>query len=98
MNLPQLIQQVAQSLHDHGVKALILDDITRLRMHRADDQDTLDLIRAFMSMNVTLVLVGVDIPGSGLLREARWDGRARQWIMPPSEHARVHGFETTQTE
>ncbi|TJZ93134.1 hypothetical protein FCI23_54785 [Actinacidiphila oryziradicis] len=27
-----------------------LDDITRLRMHRADDQDTLDLIRAFMSI------------------------------------------------
>ncbi|MFD4242971.1 AAA family ATPase [Streptomyces sp. NPDC058525] len=98
MNLPQLIQQVARSLHDHGVKALILDDITRLRMHRADDQDTLDLIRAFMSMNVTLVLVGVDIPGSGLLREARWDGQTRQWVMPSSEHARVHGFETTQTE
>ncbi|MFG2716624.1 AAA family ATPase [Streptomyces goshikiensis] len=98
MNLPQMIQQVAQSLHDHGVKALILDDITRLRMHRADDQDTLDLIRAFMSMNVTLVLVGVDIPGSGLLREARWDGQTRQWVMPTSEHARVHGFETTQTE
>lgn len=98
MNLPQLIQQVAQSLHDHGVKALILDDITRLRMHRADDQDTLDLIRAFMSMNVTLILVGVDIPGSGLLREARWDGQTRQWVMPTSEHARVHGFETTQTE
>ncbi|MFD9575104.1 AAA family ATPase [Streptomyces sp. NPDC059982] len=98
MNLPQLIGQVAQSLHDHGVKALILDDITRLRMHRADDQDTLDLIRAFMSMNVTLILVGVDIPGSGLLREARWEPRARQWVMPSSTRARVHGFEATQTE
>lgn len=98
MNLPQLIRQVAHSLDDHGVKALILDDVTRLRMHRADDQDTLDLIRAFMSMNVTLILVGVDIPGSGLLREARWDGKTRQWVMPSSEHARVHGFETTQTE
>ncbi|MFD8222319.1 AAA family ATPase [Streptomyces sp. NPDC059697] len=78
MTLPQLIRQVAQSLSDHGVKALILDDINRLRMHRADDQDTLDLIRAFMSMNVTLILVGVDIPGSGLLREARWDTRKGQ--------------------
>ncbi|MFE7840799.1 AAA family ATPase [Streptomyces sp. NPDC057474] len=57
MNLPQLISQVGQSLHDHGVKALILDDITRLRMHRADDQDTLDLLRAFMSMNVTRLLL-----------------------------------------
>jgi hypothetical protein len=98
MSLPRLMQQVAQSLSDHGVKALILDDINRLRMHRADDQDTLDLIRAFMSMNVTLILVGVDIPGSGLLREARWDARQRQWVMDPSEHARVHGLEATQTE
>ncbi|WP_446045778.1 AAA family ATPase [Streptomyces olivaceus] len=96
--LPELIAEVSQSLSDHGVKALILDDITRLRMHRADDQDTLDLIRAFMSMNVTLVLIGVDIPGSGLLREARWDAKTRQWVMPPSAHARIHGFETTQTE
>ncbi|MEV0613294.1 hypothetical protein AB0I81_08190 [Nonomuraea sp. NPDC050404] len=54
----------------------MLDDITRLRMHRADDQDVLDQIRAFLSMHVTLVLVGVDIPGSGLLREGRHDRRA----------------------
>ncbi|MFE9354906.1 AAA family ATPase [Streptomyces olivaceoviridis] len=87
MSLPQLIAQVAESLHDHGVKALILDDITRLRMHRADDQDTLDLIRAFMSMSVTLILVGVDIPGSGLLREARWDAKTRHWCLRPSTPA-----------
>ncbi|MFD6888811.1 AAA family ATPase [Streptomyces sp. NPDC059957] len=41
--LTQLIRQVAASLRDHGVRALILDDINRLRMHRADDQDVLDL-------------------------------------------------------
>ncbi|MYV60251.1 hypothetical protein GTW37_12715, partial [Streptomyces sp. SID4931] len=34
MDLPDLIRQVATSLHDHGTKALILDDITRLRLHR----------------------------------------------------------------
>nr|WP_237518489.1 AAA family ATPase [Streptomyces sp. SID4982] len=98
LTLPELIRQVADSLDDHGTKALILDDITRLRMHRADDQDTLDLIRAFMSMNVTLVLVGVDILGSGLLRQGRWDPQKRQWVLPPSQHARVHGLEATQTE
>ncbi|MFI5804471.1 AAA family ATPase [Streptomyces sp. NPDC051561] len=98
LTLPQLIRQVADSLDDHGTKALILDDITRLRMHRADDQDTLDLIRAFMSMNVTLVLIGVDILGSGLLRQGRWDPQRRQWILPPSRHARIHGLEATQTE
>ncbi|QFZ77391.1 AAA family ATPase [Streptomyces fagopyri] len=98
MDLPDLVRQVAASLHDHGTKALLLDDITRLRMHRADDQDTLDLIRAFMSMNVTLVLVGVDIPASGLLREGRHDPRTGQVVMPPSRHANIHGLEATQTE
>jgi Bacterial TniB protein len=98
MDLPDLVTQVAASLHDHGTKALLLDDITRLRMHRADDQDALDLIRAFMSMHVTLVLIGVDIPGSGLLREGRHDLRTKQWILPPSRHAVVHGLEATQTE
>ncbi|MFE1411236.1 TniB family NTP-binding protein [Streptomyces sp. NPDC058746] len=87
MDLPELIRQVAASLNDHGTKVLVLDDITRLRMHRADDQDTLDLIRAFMSMHVTLVLVGVDIPGSGLLREGRGRGGKS-----------VNGWEPTQTE
>ncbi|MFJ7280637.1 hypothetical protein [Kitasatospora sp. NPDC098663] len=67
-------------------------------MHRLDDQDVLDLIRAFMSMNVTLILVGVDIPGSGLLREAAWDEKNRQWVMPPATRARNFGLEPTQTE
>ncbi|MFG2906153.1 AAA family ATPase [Kitasatospora sp. NPDC048286] len=96
--LPNLVRLVADSLRDHGVKALVLDDISRLRMHRADDQDVLDLIRALMSLNVTLILTGVNIPGTGLLREARWNERARQWVMPPLESARVHGLEVTQTE
>ena len=69
--LPQLVRAVRESLHDHGTKVLILDDITRLRMHREADQDALDLIRSLMSMHVTLVLIGVDIPGSGLLAEGR---------------------------
>ncbi|MFI9042623.1 TniB family NTP-binding protein [Streptomyces sp. NPDC053726] len=94
MDLPELVGQVTASLTDHGTKVLILDDITRLRMHRADDQDTLDLIRAFMSMHVTLVLVGVDIPGSGLLDEGRATAR------PSNERRRrtVNGWEPTQTE
>lgn len=91
MALPELVAQVAASLTDHGTKVLILDDITRLRMHRADDQDTLDLIRAFMSMHVTLVLVGVDIPGSGLMDEGRPAAQRRG-------HRPVNGWEPTQTE
>ncbi|MFI8205706.1 TniB family NTP-binding protein [Streptomyces sp. NPDC085937] len=96
--LPELVRQVADSLHDHGVKALILDDISRLRMHRADDQDVLDLLRAFMSLDVTLILTGVNIQGVGLLREARWNKKTRQWEMPPLESTRIHGLEITQTE
>jgi chloramphenicol 3-O-phosphotransferase len=78
MTLPQLTRAVRTSLHDHGNRVLLLDDITRLKMHRADDQDTLDLMRAFMSMHTTLVLIGVNIPGSGLLREGRHDPRTGQ--------------------
>nr|BFD89435.1 hypothetical protein KitaXyl93_07950 [Kitasatospora sp. Xyl93] len=96
--LPELVRQVADSLHDHGVKALILDDINRLRMHRADDQDVLDLMRAFMSLDVTLILTGVNISGIGLLREAKWNKKTRQWEMPPLESTRIHGLEITQTE
>jgi hypothetical protein len=95
---PALVRQVAASISDHGTKALLLDDITRLRIHRADDQDVLDLIRAFMSMHVTLVLIGVDIPGSGLLREGRHDPRTGQWIFPPSQHPGGCALEATQTE
>ncbi|WP_326592070.1 TniB family NTP-binding protein [Streptomyces sp. NBC_01294] len=98
MDLPDLLRQVAASLHDHGTKALLLDDITRLRLHRADDQDTLDLIRAFMSMHITLVLVGVDIPGSGLLREGRHDPQTGQVTFPAAPQTKVHGLEATQTE
>lgn len=96
--LPELVRQVADSIHDHGVKVLILDDISRLRMHRADDQDVLDLIRAFMSLDVTLILTGVNISGIGLLREAKWNTKTRQWEMPQLESTRIHGLEITQTE
>ena len=97
MTLPQLTRAVRTSLRDHGNRVLLLDDITRLKMHRADDQDTLDLMRAFMSMNTTLVLVGVNIPGSGLLREGRHDPRTGQWIFPPPSVA-AGDDPATQTE
>ncbi|RSM80555.1 hypothetical protein DL991_10595 [Amycolatopsis sp. WAC 01375] len=97
MTLPQLTRAVRASLHDHGNRVLLLDDITRLKMHRADDQDTLDLMRAFMSMHTTLVLVGVNIPGSGLLREGRHDPRTGHWVFPPPR-GRLGDDPSTQTE
>jgi hypothetical protein len=52
-------------------------------MHREADQDVLDLIRELMSLPVTLILVGVGIPKSGLLRDGRRDPRTGQWLFPP---------------
>jgi chloramphenicol 3-O-phosphotransferase len=98
MNLPQLTRAVRTSLRDHGNRVLLLDDITRLKMHRADDQDTLDLIRAFMSMHTTLVLIGVNIPGSGLLREGRHDPRTGQWVFPSPSGGAAGDDPSTQTE
>jgi len=99
MTLPQLVHAVRTSLYDHATKVLILDDVTRLRMHREADQDALDLIRALMSMHVTLVLVGVGIPASGLLREGRRDPRTGQVVFGQPRHATGFTHEAaTQTE
>lgn len=99
MTLGQLIRAVRGSLYDHGTRVLLLDDITRLRMHREADQDALDLIRSLMSMHVTLVLIGVGIPASGLLREGRHDPRTGQWVFPPTTRGKSWNDEaSTQTE
>jgi hypothetical protein len=99
MTLPQLVRTVKTALHEHGTKVLILDDITRLKMHREADQDVLDLIRSLMSMSVTLILVGVGIPQSGLLREGRHDPRTGQWVFPSEARSRTGNSDTaTQTE
>jgi hypothetical protein len=66
-----LLRTVKQAIGDHGTKALAIDDITRLKLHREADQDVLDLIRELMSLPVTLILIGVGIPKSGLLRDGR---------------------------
>jgi hypothetical protein len=57
--LAQLVSDVRTSLYEHGTKVLILDDVSRLRLHREADRDALDLLRSLMSMHVTLVLIGV---------------------------------------
>jgi chloramphenicol 3-O-phosphotransferase len=96
--LPQLVHAVRTSLYDHGTKVLILDDISRLRLHREADQDALDLIRSLMSMHVTLVLIGVGIRRSGLLREGRRDLRGSGWTFPPPRQAVFNDETATQTE
>ncbi|MFD4661077.1 AAA family ATPase [Kitasatospora sp. NPDC058444] len=83
MRLEDLVRTVNAAITDHATRALVIDDITRLKLHREADQDVLDLIREMMSMPVTLILVGVGIPTSGLLRDGRCDPVTRQWVFPP---------------
>lgn len=82
MTLPTLTRTVRRALREHATRVLILDDITRLKMHREADQDVLDFIRDLMNITV-VVLVGVDIPTSGLLREGRQDPRTGEWLFRP---------------
>jgi hypothetical protein len=97
--LDDLIRSVRATVRDHCTTALLIDDITRLRLHRGDDQDTLDLIRELMDLNVTLILIGVDIPRSGLLRGAYVDQRTSQWVFPDVKHGKTHNeAASTQTE
>lgn len=102
MTLDDLVRAVRASLYAHGTRVLLLDDITRLKLHREADQDALDLIRSLMSMSVTLVLIGVGIPQSRLLREGRHDPRTGQWVFsqPPkrSKSRRWNDEAATQTE
>ncbi len=83
MRLEDLVRTVKDAVSDHGTKAIAIDDVTRLKLHREADQDVLDLIRELMSLPVTLILAGVGIPKSGLLRDGRRDPRTGQWLFPP---------------
>ncbi|KOY53600.1 AAA family ATPase [Streptomyces sp. XY332] len=94
-----MIRQVRDSIRDHHTTALLLDDITRLRLHREDDQDTLDLVRELMDLNVTLVLIGVNIPNSGLIRGGHADPRTGQWVLGPAKAgSSFNPSAATQTE
>jgi hypothetical protein len=84
MTLPTLTRTVRRALRDHATRVLILDDITRLKMHREADQDVLDFIRDLMNITV-VVLVGVGIPRSGLLREGQRDARTGEWLFRPAK-------------
>ncbi|MCX4906692.1 TniB family NTP-binding protein [Streptomyces sp. NBC_00878] len=98
-NLRGMIRNVRASIKAHATTVLIVDDITRLKMHREDDQDTLDLIRGLMDLDVTLVLIGVNIPRSGLLREGWHDPRTKQWVYEPLKKGKSYNPDaSTQTE
>lgn len=91
MGLEALLRTVKDAVYDHRTKALVIDDITRLKMHRERDQDVLDLVRELMSLPLTLILVGAGIAKSGLLRDGRRDPGTGQWLIPPvKDRGRSH--------
>ncbi|MEV6579757.1 AAA family ATPase [Streptomyces sp. NPDC051582] len=83
MRQADLIRTVNAAIYAHATKALVIDDITRLKLHRERDQDVLDLLLEIMSMSVTLILVGVGIPTSGLLRRGSFNPVTKEWVIPP---------------
>ena len=99
MNLSALERTVRRSLVDHATQVLILDDITRLRLHREADSNSLDIIRGFMDVTV-LILVGVDIPHSGLLRSGCRDPRTGEWVIPevPDKSKSPNDLAATQSD
>src|SRR5262249_43059509 len=98
MTLPTLTRTVRRALREHATRVLILDDITRLKMHREADQDVLDFIRDLMNIAV-VILVGVGIPRSGLLREGQQDVRTGEWRIPVKDKSKSPNDQAaTQTE
>lgn len=72
-----LRRRVIKTLKELGARILVLDDITRIKMHRLDDQDVLDLVRDIMDTGATLILIGVGITSSALLSEGTTDAAER---------------------
>jgi hypothetical protein len=83
MRPEDLIRMVKDVVLGHGTKAIVIDDVTRLKLHREAGQDVLDLPRELMSLPVTLILAGAGIPKPGLLRDGRRDPRTGQRTFPP---------------
>lgn len=69
---PQITERVDKVLRDCGTRLIILDDITRYKDGEAD-RFASDWIRNLMETSVSIVAMGVDVRGSGIL----YDGKGR---------------------
>jgi hypothetical protein len=67
----QYTARVHELIRDCGTRLIVLDDITRMKMHREADQDTADWIRGLQETSATVIGIGVDVDGCGLLYEGR---------------------------
>jgi hypothetical protein len=64
-----LVRKVKDCLYQCDTKLVVIDEVTRLKLHRENDQDVSDFIRDLMLSPATVVCTGVDIPNSKLLGE-----------------------------
>lgn len=71
-NDSEITKRVENVIRDCGTRLAVLDDITRYKDGEAD-RFAADWIRNLMETSVSIVAMGVDIRGSGIL----WDGRGR---------------------
>ena len=66
----KLTKNVEDTIRDCGTRLLVLDDITRYKDHEADRLAS-DWIRNLMETSVTIVAMGVDVRGSGILYDGK---------------------------
>jgi hypothetical protein len=87
---PELTARVRQVIAECGTRLLVLDDITRLKMHREADQNAADFIRALMETGATILGIGVNVEQSGLLYEGHASTRNRRLLTQTRRRFTVH--------
>lgn len=95
---PELTARVRQIIVDCGTRLLVLDDITRLKMHREADQNAADFIRALMETGATVLGIGVNVEQSGLLYEGQASARERRLLTQTRRRFTVHNLTTFTDE
>lgn len=86
----ELTARVRQIITECGTRLLVLDDITRLKMHREADQNAADFIRALMETGATILGIGVNVEQSGLLSEGQASTRNRRLLTQTRRRFTVH--------
>lgn len=80
MSEPMLTSRVNTLIASCGTRLLVLDDITRMKMHREADMDAADFVRSLMETGATVLGVGVNIEESGLLYEGQASTKNRRLL------------------
>lgn len=87
---PELTPRVRKIMVECGTRLLVLDDITRLKMHREADQNAADFIRSLMETGATILGIGVNVRGSGLLYEGQASVKSKHVLTQTRARFTVH--------